>query len=71
MATHAPHRNPTRTAPLFSRPTPGPGPSEIPNWHQLETDLRQALLVLLAQMIGNHLPSSGPRDGRGVADDPR
>jgi hypothetical protein len=71
MATHAPDQNPTGTAPLFSSPTPALGPSEIPNWHQLETDLQQALVVLLTQMIGNHLPSSCPHDGREVADDPR
>ena len=71
MATHAPHRNPTGTDPLFSSPTPTLGPSEIPNWHQLETDLQQALVVLLTQMIANHLPRSCHRDGREVADDPR
>jgi hypothetical protein len=37
----------------------------------LETDLQQTLVVLLTQMIGNHLPSSCPRDAREVADDPR
>jgi hypothetical protein len=37
----------------------------------LETDLRQALVVLLTQMIADHLPRSCHRDGREVADDPR
>ncbi len=71
MATHAPTQYPTHSPPLFSLPTVTLRTPEIPHWHQLEPDLQQALIVLLTQMIGNHLPSSGTRDGRGGADDPR
>jgi hypothetical protein len=71
MPTHAPTQKPTPGAPPFSAPIPSLHPSGIPDWDRLETDLRQALLVLLTQMIGNHLPRAGARDAREVADDPR
>jgi len=71
MASDAPTRSPTHSAPLFSPPTPALHPSEIPSWDQLGPDLRQALVVLFTRMIGNHLPGSCARDGREVADDPR
>ncbi len=70
MATHAATQIPTPSTPPFSSPTPALDPSEIPDWNRLDPDLQQALVVLLTQMIGNHLPRSCARDGRGVADDP-
>ena len=71
MNAHATDQNPTRKSPLFSPPTPTLGAPEIPNWHRLETELQQAIVILLTQMIANHLPSPRPRDGREVADEPR
>lgn len=71
MATHAPAQNATHSAPLFSLPTTTPHPAGTPRWTQLDPELRQALVVLLTRMIGDHLPGSCARDGKGVADDPR
>jgi hypothetical protein len=68
---HATIRIATHYAPLFSRPTTPPNTPGVPNWHRLDLDLQQALVGLLTQMIGNHLPGSFPHDARGGADDPR
>jgi hypothetical protein len=68
---HAPNPIATHSAPLFSRPTTTRHTPGVPNWHQLDSDLQQALVVLLTRMIGNHLPKSLARDERGDADDSR
>ena len=71
METHALTQDSTHSAPLFSLPTTTLNPPGIPNWHQLDHDLQQALVLLLTRMIGNHLPRSRAGDGREVPDDPR
>ena len=68
---HATIQIATPYAPLFSSPTTPPNTPGIPNWRQLDLDLQQALVGLLTQMIGNHLPRAFPRDARGGADDHR
>jgi hypothetical protein len=70
MAHHALPRNATQRAPLFSRPTTTHAVG-IPRWTQLDAELQQALVCLLTEMIGNHLPGSRARAGKGDADDRR
>ena len=43
----------------------------IPRWRQLDPELQEALVRLLTQMIGDHLPGSRARAGKEVADEPR
>lgn len=71
MAAHALTQTGIHKTPLCSRPTTRLKTSGIPHWHQLDPDLQQALVALLTQMIGDHLPRASARDGRGVADDSR
>jgi hypothetical protein len=71
MATHAPTPNATHSAPLFSLPTTTTHATGAPRWTELHPDLQRALVHLLTRMIGDHLPGSGARDGKGVTDDPR
>ncbi len=70
MATDAPTRSATRNTPLFSSSTPTLHASRTPHWNELAPELQRALVGLLTQMIGNHLPVSPARDERGGADDP-
>ena len=70
MAHHAPaqiatHRTPLCSLPATSRAAP------IPRWAELDAELQQALIGLLIRMIGDHLPESRARAGKGDADEPR
>jgi hypothetical protein len=68
MANHAPAQNAIHGTPLFALPTTVHA-AAIPRWTELDIELRQALVRLLTQMIGDHLP--GARAGKEVADDRR
>ena len=70
MANHAPAQNAALGTPLFSLPTTRHA-AEIPRWGELDAELQQALVRLLTQMIGDHLPGSRARVKKEVADDPR
>ena len=70
MTNHAPAQNATFGTPLFSLPTTSPA-AGIPRWGELDAELQQALVHLLTQMIGDHLPRSRSRAGKGGDDDPR
>jgi hypothetical protein len=70
MANHAPAQIATHGTPLFSLPTTLHA-AEIPRWTELDAELQQALVRLLTRMIGDHLPGSGTRAGKGGADDRR
>ena len=70
MANHAPTQNAIHWPPLFSLPT-ALHAAGIPRWTQLDAELQQSLVRLLTRMIGDHLPESRARAGKGVADDRR
>ena len=70
MAHHAPAPNATHRTPLCSLPTTSHA-AAIPRWTELDAELQQALVRLLTRMIGNHLPGSRARAGKGDADEPR
>lgn len=70
MDNHAPARNATHCTPFFLRPTTFQT-TRIPRWMELDAELQQALVRLLTRMIGDQLPGSPARAGKGVADEPR
>ena len=70
MANHAPAQIATHRTPLFSLPATSHA-APIPRWTELDAELQQALIGLLTRMIGDHLPGSRARAGKGDADEPR
>jgi hypothetical protein len=70
MDNHAPVQNATHCTPLYPLPTTLHA-AAIPRWTELDAELQQALVRLLTRMIGDQLPGSGARAGKGVADDRR
>ena len=65
---------PTPTA--ASRPPPSPNltaaeGSAAATWHQLDGQVRQSLVILLARMILNHLPGPEPGEPEEVGDECR
>jgi hypothetical protein len=69
MAHHAPAQNAIHRTPLFSPPATSHA-APIPRWTELDAELRQALIGLLTRMIGDSLPGSPARVGKGDADEP-
>lgn len=69
MSNRAHIQTSTLSAPPLSRPTAMHRKATLPNWEQLDLEVRQPLVILLTRMLQHHLTHPSISDGKEVADE--